>query len=298
MFYRRTRIEMGAFPEEISEAVDEGVEIYFLVAPCEFIKDEKGRLEGIRFQRMKLGKPDNSGRRRPVPVKKDTFCEDFDCAIAAIGEEIDYSVLSPYANSGSFGGGLLGGCITAIDRVFMAGDFSGGPRSIVEAVAAGKNAALAVNSMIEGLSFTLESEKIRIGAEGGISFENFDGAGEDVIERLGNIVEFQELNMDYFLQADPPEIRKADLKSRTSSFSEVSKTLTKKEAPTEAKRCFNCGSCNDCDNCYKFCPDISVLKKIKKGFSYEIDYDHCKGCSICASECPRDIIEMIEEVKS
>lgn len=298
MYYRRTRIEMGAFPEEISDALDEGVGINFLVAPAEFIKGANGGIKGVKFQKMKLGKPDADGRRRPVPVRGDTFDEDFDAVIAAIGEDIDYSVLKPLSDADRFTAGLRRGCITGIERVFTAGDFSGGPRSIVEAIAGGKNAALAVECMMEERSFTVDYENIRIGAEGGISFNNNNSSAEDIIERLGAIVEYQNLNMDYFLPADPPHIKKADVIMRKSDFSEVQKTLTKKEAFSEAERCFNCGRCTDCDNCYKYCPDISVLKKIKKGFSYEIDYDHCKGCAICSAECPRNIIEMLEEVKS
>ncbi|RMF94520.1 MAG: FAD-dependent oxidoreductase [Candidatus Schekmanbacteria bacterium] len=298
MFYRRTRIEMGAFPEEITDAVEEGVDINFLVAPYAFLKGKDNKLEGIRFQRMKLGKPDASGRRRPVPIKGDTFEEDFDCAIVAIGEDIDSSILKPLVDEESFFSSLRYGCITPIERVFTAGDFAGGPRSIVEAIAGGKRAALAVISMINGKSFALDYEKIRIGAQGGISFSNYGNSSEEIIEKLSTIVEYQNLNIDYFMPADPPQIRKADVEKRKKDFSEVVQTLSKREAIAEAERCFNCGRCTDCDNCYKFCPDISVLKRVRKGFTYEIDYDHCKGCSICYSECPRNVIEMVEEVKS
>jgi 2-oxoacid:acceptor oxidoreductase delta subunit (pyruvate/2-ketoisovalerate family) len=82
------------------------------------------------------------------------------------------------------------------------------------------------------------------------------------------------------------------LPQRFSSFAEVYKGYTAKQALQESERCFSCGVCNKCDNCFVFCPDMSVKKKNGR---YEYDYEYCKGCGVCVLECPRNAIKLVEE---
>ena len=83
---------------------------------------------------------------------------------------------------------------------------------------------------------------------------------------------------------------------RASTFDEVVGGLDEDNALFEARRCLSCGNCFACDNCYGVCPDNAVIKLEEPGpYAYEIDLDYCKGCGLCAAECPCGAIEMTPE---
>ncbi len=103
------------------------------------------------------------------------------------------------------------------------------------------------------------------------------------------VVEFENLNLDYFKEEYPPKEEKRGISQRIKDFDEVYQGLTKEKIIKEAKRCFGCGKCGGCDNCYIYCPDVAISKEDGK---YTVDYDHCKGCGICMEECPRGVISM------
>ena len=81
---------------------------------------------------------------------------------------------------------------------------------------------------------------------------------------------------------------------RKTSFEEVVKGLTEKEAVYEAKRCLSCGNCFECDGCYGACPEDAIIK-LGPGKRYKYDYDKCTGCAVCFEQCPCYAIEMIPE---
>jgi 2-oxoacid:acceptor oxidoreductase delta subunit (pyruvate/2-ketoisovalerate family) len=105
---------------------------------------------------------------------------------------------------------------------------------------------------------------------------------------------FERLNTWYF--ADAPRTRRDELERvrRQGTFDEVVVGLTEENAVFEARRCLSCGNCFGCDNCFAVCPDNAVLKLGSAG-DYDIDYDYCKGCGICAHECPCGAIDMVPE---
>ena len=111
-----------------------------------------------------------------------------------------------------------------------------------------------------------------------------------------HVVAFEEMNMDYFEPSKRQKQSKGLAKKRIRGFEEVTFTLTEDRAAKEAERCFSCGTCNECENCYVFCPDASVIKTGEM-FSHQLDYDFCKGCGICLSECPRGAISFKEEAR-
>ena len=84
-----------------------------------------------------------------------------------------------------------------------------------------------------------------------------------------------------------------DLARRITTFDEVTGGLDASTALFEARRCLSCGNCLECDNCFSMCPDNAVIK-LGQG-RYEIDLDFCKGCGLCAAECPSGAIEMFPE---
>ncbi len=267
MLYRRTRAEMPAVPEEIEEAVKEGVKIEFLVAPVK-IEGNHGRVSGIELMRMKLGEPDSSGRRKPVPVKGSNFTIKADAIISAIGEEPDLSFL-PY----SF---LKKGV-----RVFVDDNYSTG----IPGIFAGGDAATNPNGTVVNA--------IRSGKEAAMSIDEFlgwrtkkDGLSQDVVKP-------DEINTFYFPHENRAKVPRITVERSKATFREVNKTLTEEHALREVDRCFSCGTCQHCDVCMVFCPDVAIHKD--EFGEYSIDYDHCKGCGICVNECPREAMELVEE---
>jgi Pyruvate/2-oxoacid:ferredoxin oxidoreductase delta subunit len=97
------------------------------------------------------------------------------------------------------------------------------------------------------------------------------------------------------------------IEERVRGFEEVNLGFSGEEAQAEAERCFSCGTCNLCDTCLTFCPDVAIARLVAppypvplarlNGAGYEINYDYCKGCGVCAEECPRYAISIEEEIK-
>lgn len=105
---------------------------------------------------------------------------------------------------------------------------------------------------------------------------------------------FARLNTWYYADA-PKQIRPhLDMIRRQTTFDEVLQGLSEENALFEARRCMSCGNCFECDNCYGVCPDNAVIK-LGPGKKFAINYDYCKGCGICAQECPCGAIDMVSE---
>ena len=101
-----------------------------------------------------------------------------------------------------------------------------------------------------------------------------------------DVANFKKLNTEYYQK----DIRKEVSRLGNLDFEEKDVTYTDKEVIREAMRCFSCGNCFHCDNCYSYCPDNAIIKH--EDGTLEINYDYCKGCGICASECPCGAIKM------
>ena len=102
------------------------------------------------------------------------------------------------------------------------------------------------------------------------------------------------LNTWYYADA-PKSVRpQLDLVRRQTTFDEVVQGLTEQTALFEARRCMSCGNCFECDNCYGVCPDNAIIK-LGPGKKFRINYEYCKGCGICANECPCGAIDMVPE---
>jgi len=292
ILYRRTKNEMPANEEEISEAEREGAILEFLAAPVRVI-EENGRIIGMECVRMRLGNVDSGGRRTPVPVKESNFIIEADNIITATGEETDFSYLPEdiRINEGAVEIDMVGA--TSINGVFAGGDIIDQPRTVVHAIGSGKRGAIAIDCFIKGKNPLAFMEDIELGSKGSVSMRCYtDGAGDN--EKNRTIVGFENINLDYFEVSERGRMPYVSVKNRLKGFKEVKLGLSREIALRDAERCFSCGSCTCCDNCYIFCPDISVLRKEGEE-GYIFDYDHCKGCGICAEECPRYVISMEEE---
>ncbi len=242
ILYRRTREEMPAYPEEIEEALEEGVRIKFLMAPTKVL-GEGGQVKGLELVKMRLGEPDESGRRRPIPIEDSTLTMDFDTIVPAISQSPELSHLlnqddlrTTKWNTFEVDSETLA---TNVDGIFAGGDAVRGPSTAIEAIADGSKAATYIDKYIQGESMTVmpsEPEKV-------VGFA-------DIKEK----VPF-ELNKK--MERHNP--LKLEPEKRKGNFDEVGDVLTKEEAESEAARCLNCGGCSECMECVKACDEIKAI---------------------------------------
>jgi 2-oxoacid:acceptor oxidoreductase delta subunit (pyruvate/2-ketoisovalerate family) len=292
ILYRRSREEMPAFGEEVVEAIEEGVELRFLVNPIR-VWDEKG-IKRLECLRMKLAEKDETGRRRAVPVPDSKFFLEAEQVIIAAGEEVDLSFLSRGIKKKE---GIVltqTGGRTSVKGIFAGGDFASRERTVAHAIGAGKRSAIAIDCYLRKEDPEKVLQSLLVGDGPSVSIFPRFHPGERI--RAPHVVTFEELNLDYFEKAKRVEEGKYLFPERTKGFFEVTSSLTERTALEEAGRCFNCGTCNECEACYTFCPDASILKGAK-ALSHQVDYDFCKGCGICFVECPRKAISLKEEEK-
>ena len=153
VYYRRSREEMPVSDIEYDEAVAEGVRVNFLVSPTR-ITSAAWNVTGLQCVRMELGEPDESGRRRPIPVEDSSFTIEADTIIAAVGQAPDLSFLPPDSNLERTRWETLivdaNTLTTNVPGIFAGGDFVTGPGMVVEAIAAGRRAALAIDKFLRG----------------------------------------------------------------------------------------------------------------------------------------------------
>jgi Pyruvate/2-oxoacid:ferredoxin oxidoreductase delta subunit len=163
---------------------------------------------------------------------------------------------------------------------------------VAHAIGSGKKGAISIDAFLREENISQAVEMTRIGETGAVSMRKYLDTGYRMLNR--HVVSFDELNTAYFKPMARTEMKCAPALSRIRDFREINKGLNRHEAHHETERCFKCGTCNECENCYVFCPDVSILKNMKK-LTHEINYDACKGCGICFTECPRSAISMEEE---
>ena len=296
VFYRRSQDEMPAIADEIEEALEEGIEIHELLNPVE-IHGEKS-VESIQLVRMRLGEPDESGRRRPIPIEGDTITREVEAVITAIGEGPDFSfVADTLATTGN---------VITVDEVgrtddpyvWAGGDVVDQPHSVVDAIASGKRAALAIDRMLDGADPSAIREQARLGRADGLSMRRYVQGSASGVDP-DRVVDYDEVNPNYFPHKErTPTTKRNGSHDMADDFEEVELGFIDSFAQREADRCFNCGTCTECDNCFVFCPDFAVLRTGDPERPYRIDTDYCKGCGICAHECPRGAIRLELEEKA
>jgi NADPH-dependent glutamate synthase beta subunit-like oxidoreductase len=258
--YRRTRERMPAHDFELEEALEEGVLVKWLST---IKRAGEGR---IVVERMEL---DESGFPQPTGELDEL---EADTVVLALGQETDLSLLD-----GVPGLEITDGVVQVDERmmtgcagVFAGGDMVPDERTVTVGIGHGKQAARCVDAWLRG------------------------GAYEH--PKSPDVIAFDELNPWYY--SDAPRTVRPQLEEarRASTFDEVVGGLDESNALFEARRCLSCGNCFACDNCYGVCPDNAVIKLDEPGpYAYEIDLDFCKGCGLCAAECPCGAIEMTPE---
>ena len=287
ILYRRSRNEMPAIQEEIEETEDEGIHIDYLTAPVEVLRSA-GQVSGLRCVRMRLGAPDESGRRRPEQIAGSEYTVEVDTVITALGQEADLSGLEGVeAAKGLIVISKAGA--TSRQAVFAGGDAATGFGTVAYAIGSGKRAALAIDRYLRGELSLSEGDK--------------DGAFPPLTEHVHaapremdpTVVHFQDLNLAYFEEEPRTPQPQRLAQERVKDMAEVNLGFAAGEAQREAERCFSCGTCNGCDTCWLFCPDVAITRSDHT--DYQVNYDYCKGCGVCAEECPRKAISIEEELK-
>jgi len=254
--YRRSRAEMPAIPEEVDDAIDEGIAIDFLCSPLRISRSGGKWL--LACERMALAEPDESGRPRPVAIADSAFELPCDRVILALGQAADLSLL-PDATGLSGSGPLIG---EGRAPVYPAGDLLTNEGTVTAAIGCGRDMALRLHEQFSGERLYREPPP------------------EDSVVRADH------MRLRHFASHQPHRENVLPFAARRNSFDEVRKGL---DGIEEAHRCLSCGVCNLCDRCVTYCPD-GVLQR--KGDTLVFDYDYCKGCGVCASECSRAVIYM------
>jgi 2-oxoacid:acceptor oxidoreductase delta subunit (pyruvate/2-ketoisovalerate family) len=299
--YRRTRAEMPAIPQEVEEAIREGIEFVFLAAPSGFRHDEAGRLVEMHVTRMELGEPDASGRRRPVAIDDGGYALQVDTILTAIGEDTELDAL-PGPVPQEWGSILTDDLGRVEGGVFAGGDVAGVERTVAAALGSGKRAAIGIDrhfrlrrgagaGPVPAAGHAADVLEVLRWGGGEVSISRW--RGDDPVRRTnpGNeVVGVEALQLAHFEHAPrhPEQWREGWI-----DFGEVNLGIDLEAAVAEARRCFNCGVCNDCELCLILCPDVAITRREDGGF--DIDLDHCKGCGVCAEECPRGAIVMTRE---
>ena len=234
--YRRSRTEMPASEEEINAAEREGVKIEYLTLPKRFL-GEGGRLSRMECIRMQLGEPDASGRRRPIPVPGTEFLSSVDTVIAALGQLTQIEFLKELGISVGKNDTIViepKTGTTNIAGIFAGGDVVTGAAYVIDAIAAGKTAALSVNHYLKS--------------------EHVDGQKADKQpEKLSNeeVVALKQR----FPSSKRAEIKEVPVAERINNFGEVELGFTLEEAMAEATRCLagQIEGCIECRECERIC---------------------------------------------
>jgi 2-oxoacid:acceptor oxidoreductase delta subunit (pyruvate/2-ketoisovalerate family) len=257
--YRRTRERMPAHDFEVEEAEEEGVLMKWLST----IKQaDEGRLVIERMELDEKGFPQPTGELEQL---------DADSLVLALGQETDLSLLEGVPGLEVEDG------VVQVDRnmmtghpgIFAGGDMVPAERTVTVAVGHGKKAARHIDAWLRGSAYEPRPKPTLASSE--------------------------RLNTWYYADAPRTVQPRLELARRQSTFDEVVGGLDETTALFEARRCLSCGNCFSCDNCFGVCPDNAVIKLGAPGERYAIDYDFCKGCGICAAECPCGAIEMVPE---
>src|SRR5581483_7079941 len=305
VMYRRSREEAGSDEYELEEAAFENVEFQYLVYQTEILSKDGVHASGVRFIRNKLGDPDSSGRRRPVPIPGTEFELEVDTVISAFGQYSDTSWINAEdlgLEVDKWGVPLVDfdNWMTSHPGLFAGGDFTQGARNLISAIGDGRDAAAAINRYLGGVDKPAEpAEEVELPDYRRGMVDNYESIAHHNIPSL-------------------------PLKERYSNTRETETGYTPEQAVVQARRCLQCqlnimidpSICILCSGCVDICPydciSMEGLSRVVKqdtmhqvaeewrgGADMIIDEEKCIRCGLCIVRCPTDAISMVQfEVSS
>jgi NADPH-dependent glutamate synthase beta subunit-like oxidoreductase len=257
---RESQEQMPAHHEEIKEGLEEGIRI----VPLRQIN----AIDGNRLT-LEVMVP---GEGRELVRTGQTEILEADVVVQALGQSGDFSAIADLPGVVIQDGAVQVGqdMMTGAAGIFAGGDMIPSARNVTAAIGLAKKAARNIDAYLRGEQYQPK--------------------------RKGEIAELKNMNTWYYSDAPRTVRPMLDVVRRTSGFAEVVGNLNEENALFEARRCMSCGNCFECDNCYGVCPDNAVIK-LGPGNRFKFNYDYCKGCGICVSECPCGAIKMeMEEI--
>ena len=258
IIYRRTRDQMPAHDSELEEALKEGVLVKWLST----IKHAEG--SSITVEKMTL---DEEGHACPTGEFEEL---EADSVVLALGQDVDLGLLDEVPGLEKEDGMVKVGAdmMTGYPGVFAGGDMVPAERTVTVAIGHGKQASRHIDAWLRGTTYTPAERH--------------------------EIASLDKLNAWYYSDAPKSIAPTLDVVRRQSTFDEICGSFDESTAGFEARRCLSCGNCFECDNCYGVCPDNAVIK-LGPGKRYAFNYDYCKGCGLCISECPCGAIREVPE---
>jgi heterodisulfide reductase subunit A-like polyferredoxin len=234
--YRRSRDEMPADAEEIDQALEEGVKLHVLATPKRVL-GSNATLTSLECLKNRLGEPDSSGRRRPVPIEGSEFTIQADHIIAAIGQSVDRSFADGTEDLDFSPADLVAvnpnTLQTSRKGVFAGGDVVTGPKTVIEAMAQGKKAAASIAAYLQGQEMPSSDD-----ADDQEKVHKLIDAGEPKLPRA--------------------KVPTASVNERIKTFQETNLSMDEETAQTEASRCLDCGVCCECYQCVEACQAQAV----------------------------------------
>ncbi len=257
---------INVVPRELEEALEEGVQIVPHATVNRLIM-RGSKIVGAEVASLRKER-DADGHTRRVTFEGTERVIDVDMVIPCIGERVDPEGLSRWIDRGYLrptdGWGKLD------DKTYALGDARGDHGTVAEAIGDGKRAIEAIVARLNDAE-PLADTRAEMSAAG--------------------------LNPVYYESQPKAIVRKLPVAKRTYD-AEIESSLGRDAAMAEAQRCLSCGNCLACDNCWTFCPDNAVIKTVElatDGSHYLFDLDYCKGCGLCAHECPTGYIQMLPD---
>jgi NADPH-dependent glutamate synthase beta subunit-like oxidoreductase/ferredoxin len=267
LLYRRTREEMPAIDSEIEDALQEDVNIEYLAAPREILR-EGSRIRAMIVQKMQLAEPDKSGRRRPAPLPGAEYELPVDSIIVAISQEPEWENLGDLSPRGIW---IECNATGRVDERLWAGGDVLGLGIASRAIAQGRRAAEAMHAQLHGLA-TTENPR-------------------------GRALTADEIRLDYYAVQAPvkPPARPPE-EWLNAPDREICQTLPEDLFQQELTRCFSCGLCFGCQRCWMYCNPSSYtrLRETAPGAYFSLDLDSCEGCGKCIEVCPCGFLSLRE----
>jgi NADPH-dependent glutamate synthase beta subunit-like oxidoreductase len=256
--YRRTRDRMPAHDFELEEALEEGVMMKWLST---IKRMDEGTITVEKMVLDATGFPQPTGEFETLEA---------DSLVLALGQDVDLSLLNGVTGLEIRDGVVRVGpnMMTGYAGIFAGGDMVPAERTVTVAVGHGKKAARHIDAWLRGGTYAPAPRH--------------------------EIATFDHLNAWYYADAPKTVRPMLEMARRRGTFEEVTQGLDETNALYEARRCLSCGNCFECDNCYGICPDNAVIK-LGPGNRFKFNYDFCKGCALCAQECPCGAIMMVPE---